>query len=322
MPFTRLRAALAAALVAAAALAAPGPGPAAQTAGAGAPRAAFQTVAFVNGKAITNYDLDQRMRLLRLTGAARGADEAELRERALDSLIDDALKREAASAAGIRVPAENLDAALAAFARGAGLDPARLDAQLRKAGVSRRALEEMIETQIAWASLIRRDYGPRAEVSEAELDDAIADQGLDRRVVYDLGEIGLPAGKDRDAALARIEELAARINAGEDFAALARRYSRTPSAARGGRMGKVPSDRLPPALADELAQLEPGKVTRPLGVPGGVVLLTVLGREEQKIDLTPEDRERIRQNLLEQRLQRYAEGRLQELRAQAHIERK
>ena len=76
-----------------------------------------------------------------------------------------------------------------------------------------------------------------------------------------------------------------------------------------------------PLLA-ELNELEPGKVTRPLSVPNGVALLTVLSREETPIELTDEDRERIRAQLLERRLALYADGRLQELRADAFIDRK
>ncbi len=279
---------------------------------------AFSSVAFVDGSVITNYDVEQRARLLTMLGAPKEG----LRERALEEMIDDTLKRKAASRAGIEISPEQMSEALENFARANNVTQAQLDARLRKAGVHPATLERYIETQLMWTSLIRRDYGPRAQVSDLELEDEIRSERLDAKVTLELGEIAIPYGKDPEAVRALIEDIAAQINAGADFAAMARKHSRSPTARRGGNMGKVPAERLPPPLLAELNELEPGKVTRPLSVPNGVALLTVLSREETPIELTDEDRERIRAQLLERRLALYADGRLQELRADAFIDRK
>lgn len=280
---------------------------------------AITSVAFVNGEVITNFDVDQRARLL---GAMGAPAEGRSFEAGLQAMIDDTLKRSAAASAGISVPAQQVDDSIDNFARSNNLSRADLDARMRRAGVAEESLRQFVETELLWNTLIRRDYGPRADVTDLDLDDEIEAEGLDKKITFELGEIAVPARGDDEAVLRQVESIAAQINSGADFAAMARKYSRSPTAPRGGRMGAVPEDRLPPQLVAELRELKPGQVTRPLGVRGGIALLTVFSMTETPVELTPEDRERIREQMRRQRLARYAEGRLQELRAEAYIDRR
>ncbi len=71
-----------------AALLAAAPHPAAAQSGTDS----FAVAAFVDGKAITNFDVDQRARLLTLAGVTQNPNF----EMALQSMIDDRIKREAA----------------------------------------------------------------------------------------------------------------------------------------------------------------------------------------------------------------------------------
>ncbi len=107
---TLLAAALALALPALPVILAPAPAPA-----QGAPDA-FAPAAFVDGQAVTNFDVDQRARLLRFVGVAPDAGPAE----GLQSMIDDRLKRGAAKAAGIEVQPADVDAGLGRFAAAQG----------------------------------------------------------------------------------------------------------------------------------------------------------------------------------------------------------
>lgn len=277
---------------------------------------AFAPAAFVDGRAVTNFDVDQRLRLLRIAGLPSATEEI-----ALQSMIDDRLKRAAAEASGVAVAREDVDVGLSRFAQAQGLDARGLERRLRREGISLAVMREYIETEVLWSAVVRRDYGVAEEVTELELDDEISAMGLDRRVSYQLGEIAIPAGRDRAAAAALADEVVSEIRAGGDFSALARRHSRAPSARNGGRLGTVPAERLPPGLANALAGLEPGDVTDAFGVEAGFIILTVFERIEERRELSEADREAIRAQLLEQRLARRAEGRLAELRAQAYVDR-
>ena len=72
---------------------------------------------------------------------------------------------------------------------------------------------------------------------------------------------------------ARAEEVLRRARAGEDFAALAREFSRDASAAGGGDLGLVRVADLAPELRSVAAALPPGGVSPLLRSPGGFVLL-------------------------------------------------
>ena len=84
----------------------------------------------------------------------------------------------------------------------------------------------------------------------------------------------------------------------------------------------MPASELPGALSAILSQLPAGGVTDALTAQGAVVILKVFERREEPREMTPEDRERVRAQMLEQRLARQAEGRLQQLRARAYVERR
>ncbi|MEO1687419.1 MAG: peptidylprolyl isomerase, partial [Pseudomonadota bacterium] len=229
------------------------------------------------------------------------------------------LKRAAAEAAGITLPREEVERGLARMAAAQGLNAQAFERRLRREGLSLAVVREHVETELLWSSVVRRDYGVQEEVTDLELEDEIEANGLDRAVSYDLGEIVLPAGP---GVMERAAGIVAEARGGADFGALARRHSRSPSAPRGGRAGRVPEDRLPPALAQILAGLEPGEVTDPLETPRAVAILTIFDRIEETRELSPEDREAIRAQLLERRLARRADGRLAELRAQAYVDRR
>ena len=77
---------------------------------------------------------------------------------------------------------------------------------------------------------------------------------------------------------------------------------------------------MPPAVRAALEPLAPGQATAPIEVPGGIVVLILNDRQDTRMELDAEGRERVRQLMLEERLTRLADGRLAELRARAFID--
>lgn len=299
------------ALILAAAAALAGQPAAAQVAGP----AGFAPAAFVNDQVITAYDLDQRRRMLAMSGGQ--ADEAQ----ALDSLISSRLKRAAAAEAGIEANPQEVQAGLERFTASLGLSADTLQGRLKQAGVSRVALRDYVETEVMWTGYVRRSFMGRAQVTDAQLEDELANSDRLVRRAFDLSEIGMPFGNDQAGVMARAADISARINAGEDSAALARRFSQSPSRAKGGRVGLVPENRVPQPMREQLMALQPGQATQPIPVPRGVVVLVLHDIKTERAEVTPDLREQVRQRMLEERLSRLADGRLDELRAEAFIER-
>ena len=83
---------------------------------------------------------------------------------------------------------------------------------------------------------------------------------------------------DDGAAKKKIEEIKARIDAGEDFAALAKEFSQDPgSAANGGDLGYAGQGVYDPAFEEALYALKPDQVSQPVHTAFGWHLIKLLG---------------------------------------------
>lgn len=290
------------------------------------PETPFRPVAVVNGSAITGFDLIQRAQLMLALGV-QPQSEQELRSQALDRLIQDRLKFQEARRLGLDVSDEEIRAGIAELAQGVGMAPDEMLALLAAQDVSPRALQDLVAADVAWRKVVGVRFSGQVEPSESQLDAEIAQLGQRSATAYRVGEIGLPLETaDRTPAETRelAERLSRRLDSGGDFGAAVRRYSQAVSAAEGGEVGWISPDNLPPEVAEALAGLEPGDVSRPVEVEGGLSILKVLDRRQGPAGaIDPDDpqvREQVRNRLMSQQGQRLAQGLLQELRRDALIE--
>lgn len=285
----------------------------------------FAPVAVVNGSPVTGFDLEQRVRLLRVLSDV-SADSATLSQAALDQLIEDRLKIQAGSRAGIAPTDEALAAGTAQFAESRGMTVEALRSRLERAGVTELAFRDLIAAEVVWLELVRSRYGPDAEPDAGELDDQLGAIGqATPGTAYRLQEIGLPVQPGAEAAtLAEAQALAAQLAQGADFTAAVGQYSQAPSAARGGEVGWVDANRLPPELAAALATLQPGQVSSPIRVGPGYSIVKVLEVRQGAVPAAaaPAAREQLRRQMVEQRMGQAAQTLMQELRRDALIERR
>jgi peptidyl-prolyl cis-trans isomerase SurA len=229
----------------------------------------FQPVVYVNDSAVTGYEIDQRMRFMRMLGApATTPREAE------EALIDDRLRMQAARRLGIEITDEGLAAGLEEFAGRAGLDAAGFTARLGSAGIEPQVFRDFIEAGTVWREVVRARLLGQINVSDAELEQelrrVIEAPVIDRLL---LSELIIPAPPGQEAqAMALAERIATSNPTEAQFAAAARQYSAVPSAEQGGRLEVVRLDELPGSLRPIVTALQPGQVSQPLTVEGAVVL--------------------------------------------------
>ena len=101
---------------------------------------------------------------------------------------------------------------------------------------------------------------------------------------------------DPDAAL--LGEIQTKLDAGEDFAALAKEYSQdVGSADFGGDLGFTSGDTFPESFEAALAALEVGQVSAPVETDSGTHLIKLVDMQETVIDFSTE-RARIEQELV------------------------
>lgn len=284
----------------------------------------FRPVAVVNDSAITGFDLAQRAQILVALGfTAASAD--SLRAEALDQLVEDRLKLQAGRRIGIRPSDEMINAGIEAFAQRQNVTVAEFRTLLQAQGVTDMALNDLAGAEVVWAQVVQARFRRRVEPGEAEIEEEL--RILEQRAAFDFRilEIGLPLtadGRTEAQTRALAEQLFASLNQGGDFNEAVSRHSRAPSAARGGEVGWVSTERMPPDTLRMLTELKVGEVSRPVSVPGGLSILKLV--EKRPTGLTASGdanlRERVRSDLVSRKSNRLADGLLQEMRRDALIE--
>jgi len=146
---------------------------------------------------------------------------------------------------------------------------------------------------------------PRAalEALLAEADSPIPEADVQRYYAAHAQELALPERVRLHhiltASEAQAEAARARVEGGEDFAAVARGASIDPSAPVGGDQGEIALDDLPAAFAQAVQQLQPGETSDPLQAADGWHLFRLderLPRRQRPLaEVAPEIESHLRQ---------------------------
>ncbi|MCX7890214.1 MAG: peptidylprolyl isomerase [Rhodobacteraceae bacterium] len=237
----------------------------------------FSAVITVNGRAITGYELDQRIKFLTVLRAP-----GDIPAQAEQALIEDRVRLDAARRAGITVKPEQIQAGVAEFAARANLTPEEFVKAIGEAGVAPETFRDFVAAGIIWREVVRARFGNRVTVTEAEIDRAMSvtmRRGAGPRVL--VSEIVMPAAQtEMQRTGRRAEKLIAEIRGEADFARLAQAVSAAPSRVDGGRLGWMPLTNLPPAARQAVMQSGQGSITPPVAVPGGIAFFLVRGLSE------------------------------------------
>ncbi|HET8703740.1 peptidylprolyl isomerase [Castellaniella sp.] len=124
---------------------------------------------------------------------------------------------------------------------------------------------------------------------------------------------------DDDKARAILEGLRNRIEHGESFAELAKRYSEDASAPQGGDLGWLNPGETVPAFEQAMNALQDGQVSQPVKSPFGWHLIQVEGRQTKNMEQEFR-RMQARRELMQRRIGPAYEDWLDQLRSQAYID--
>jgi peptidyl-prolyl cis-trans isomerase SurA len=241
--------------------------------------AIIKASAIVNGQVITQTDIDHRLALLALANNTPiPADEEErLRVQVLSNLIDETLQIQAADAAGIKVENNDIDRTVARVAEGVKRKPNELAAYLKENGSSIGSIRRQIQGEIAWQRLQRQKIESQVSVGDDEVKAVIdrlnASKGAQE---YRVGEIYLEATSANQAQVAQqAQQIVAALRQGASFAGYARQYGQSTAAAVGGDLGWLRPEQLPEPISQVLLQMQPGQLSQPITVPGGISIIAV-----------------------------------------------
>lgn len=244
-------------------------------AGSAAAQNMFATAIKVNDKAITAFEIEERIRFLRLLRAP--GDHAKL---AREQLVEDRLKEGAAESLGIVPTQDEILAGMDEFAGRANLERAEFVKALNAGGVSEQAFRDFVKAGLAWRQVAQARFAGRVSISETEVDRALASTTAASGVRVLLSELIMPAPPAQAAAVQKRAERISALTSVAAFSSEARKYSASPSRARGGRLDWLPIAQLPPQLRPLILALAPGEISDPIPLPNAIALFQLRDIEE------------------------------------------
>ncbi|MEL6417637.1 MAG: peptidylprolyl isomerase [Pseudomonadota bacterium] len=242
----------------------------------------FEPVARVNDSVVTEFEIQQRLRFLQVLNAPGGS-----RTSVLDTLIDDRLRLQEVRQLGLELSQEELEEGLSEFAGRANLSVEEFTQALAAQGVDTETFRDFVATGLAWRNLIRARFAARVQISEAEIDRALAASAGGSGIRVLLSEIIIPAPPERRAEVQALAERIAQAESIGEFASFARQHSATRTRGAGGRLPWTPINQLPATLRPIVLGLSVGEITDPLPITNAVALFQLRAIEETG-DPTPE----------------------------------
>lgn len=266
--------------------------------------------------------------IMRAEPPAPGVDphayrEARQRE-VIDTLIAEKLIEREMKKLQIEVTEAEVNRIIEGTKQQHGLDDAKLVQALAQQGLTLAEYQEGLKKQLMRAKIIQLKVKNRVQVTDQEVQAQLAQRAaLDQdefrvraRHILILAQEGAAAEPERQRALAA----KARIEAGEDFGAVANEVSEGPSAKNGGALGVFGRGEMVPAFERAAFGAAPGQVVGPVRTSFGWHVIWV----EERIPVAGTSgnaaEEQVRQQLYEAEVERAFRQYIEELKQAAHIE--
>ena len=282
--------------------------------------------AVVNNDAISIPDLVARIDVAIVASRLRANEDLrrQLAPQVLRSLVDERLKVQEAERLGVTVS----DAEMANARRGVeqrnGIAAGGLDDFLQRQGLNVATVTDQLRAEILWSKLVRGRLGAAVSVGEGEIDEALAQLEANRgRPEFRVAEIFLAveSSEQENEVRAAAESLFEQLKAGAKFDQIAGQFSQSATAAVGGDIGWVLEGELPGEIEAVLARMEPGRIAPPVRTFDGFSIVLLIDRRTVLSDAPAAgpDREAIRQEIGQRRLEMLARRYLRDLHRSAFI---
>jgi peptidyl-prolyl cis-trans isomerase SurA len=273
----------------------------------------------INGEPITNYDIEQRSKLIFLS-----AKKAPDRQQVIDELIDEKVKIKEGKKFGIDPSIADIDQSYTAMSSRMRITAEQLTKSLESQGIRPDTLKARVKADMVWSNLIRGRYKESLQVGEKDVAAAIQEKGGDEKpdtqsFEYKMQPIVLivPRGSAPDAIETRKKEAEALRGRVQTCAEANAFFKSMQNAAIKEPVVKTSAD-IPPSLREVLDGTPIGHLTPPEVTKQGVEMVALCGRDPTTVD-TPKKRE-IRDKMFAEKYEARSKTYLREVRGAAMIE--
>jgi peptidyl-prolyl cis-trans isomerase SurA len=284
---------------------------------AGSPARAQSVAVMVNGEPITNYDIEQRIKLTQLS-----TQKAPSRQDVIDELINEKVKIKEGKKYSVDPAASEVDGAYQNMSSRMRLTPDQLTQSLASKGIRPDTLKSRLKADMVWNAIVRGRFKQSLQVGEKEVDAAVQGAGGDATAEafeYQMRPVVLvvPRGAAAGVMEARHKEaegLRERILSCDDAN---RTFKSMQNATIRDTVVKTSAD-LPPSLRDLLDKTPIGHLTPPEVTRQGVEMVALCARNPTKVD-TPKKRE-ARDKMFAEKFDAKSKSYLKDVRGAAMIE--
>jgi peptidyl-prolyl cis-trans isomerase C len=288
-------------------------------------------VASVNGVVIPKTYLEREVRRFQEQALSRGqrveeSQREEINRQALDTLIDIELLYQESQRRGFEISEERVEEQVAGL-RDQFNGEEGYAAALEQIGISDSELRTEFRRQLAIQDMIDADISPATSVSQEESTEFYKsnpeyffspEQVKASHIIIMVSPDAVE--EEKSEAMAKIKEIRARIEAGEDFAELASQYSEDGSSADGGDLGFFQREQMVEPFAEEAFSLEIGEISEVVTTQFGLHLIKVTDRKEESVVPFEQVQPQIYQYLQREKTMTAVEQLAADLRSQAEIE--
>lgn len=285
-------------------------------AGLTAPARAQSVAVVVNGEPITNFDIEQRSKLIVLT-ARRTPSRTEV----IQELIDEKVKVKEGKRFGIEYGIAEVDGAFASMSSRLRLTPEQLAKSLEAQGIRPDTLKSRMKAELVWGNLVRGRFRQSLLVGEKDVESSVEIKTDDKDASYEYQMRPVVLVMPRGATPAIVEQrrkeaevLRSRVQSCDDAATLFRSMR---DGAIKENIVKTSAD-LAPALREILDKTTVGRLTPPEVTKQGIEMVALCSRKPTTVD-TPQKRE-ARDKLFQQKYEAKSKEYLSDVRKSAMIE--
>lgn len=285
-------------------------------------------VAVVNDEVITLYQYKRQSEILyqtlsrQLQGAELNEQYKKMRRELLDQMITDILLLQEAKKLDINVN-EQVNMSIEKIKKDNGIETDnQLKQVLMQQGISFEDWKMQMEENLMKQNIIFTNVGRTVVVDDSEII-SYYKQHQDEFTeppVYRLKAIYISAeGKSEEEVQAKMEEVDAKIESGEDFAVISGEYSEGPEKESQGDLGVYKKGELEKNLEQAVDVLKTGEITPWLEIKNGWYLLQLEDRKESYIKAFDDVKKEIEKKLFEERSDKKLKKYLEELKQKSYI---
>ncbi|MDF0519613.1 SurA N-terminal domain-containing protein [Bradyrhizobium yuanmingense] len=282
------------------------------------PSRAQNIAVMVNGDPITDFDIEQRIKLDQLS-----TQKTPSRQEVINVLIDDKVKIKEGKKYGVDPSVSDINQSYDSTAQRMRVTPDQLTKMLESKGIRPETLKSRMRAEMVWGSLVRGRFKEKLLVGERDVAQAVQAQTGEKLQVegteYKMQPIVLIVPRGSSAAFLETrkkeaESYRARVGSCEEANSL---FRSTPNATIRDTVTKTTAE-LPEPLRKVLDDTPIGRLTAPEMTKNGIEMVVLCSRKPTMID-TPKKRE-VREKMYQEKYEKTQKAYLDELRKAAMIE--